>query len=283
MIRCPVVWPAYFVECFKFTEHIKTQYRGRVLCNPNSNISAAAVVSDARARDTIHMNQEFAATASLIGDPTRSVMLLKLLSGKALPAGELAFAANVSPQTASGHLAKLIEGRLVLMEPQGRHRYYRLAGDEVASAVESLLAIMPSRRTGTGPAITPTVGTLPYARTCYSHLAGWLGVNLLDAMQANGLLAPLGKAFSVTDAGRAWLEELGVRVPSRPGPAVSQFARQCLDWTERRPHLAGTLGVSMYRRTVDLGWLSPITGTRAVRVTFQGKHELSKRLGMKLG
>jgi DNA-binding transcriptional ArsR family regulator len=233
-------------------------------------------------RDTCHMEQEFAATASLLGEPTRAIILLKLLGGKALPAGELAFASNVSPQTASGHLARLVEARLVSVERQGRHRYYRLADEDVANAVEALLALMPSHRRGVQPKSAPAVGTIPYARTCYSHLAGWLGVQILNALQANGYLEPSGDiAFAVTEAGRAWFETLGVPVHKPSSRTSSKFARPCLDWTERRPHLAGTLGVSLYRRMLELGWVAPITGTRAVRLTFKGKQELLKQLKLK--
>jgi DNA-binding transcriptional ArsR family regulator len=229
------------------------------------------------------MEQEFATTASLLGEPTRAIMLLKLLGGKALPAGELAFAANVSPQTASGHLSRLAEARLVSVEQQGRHRYYRLADEDVASAVEALLALMPSHRRGVQPKTAPAVGTLPYARTCYSHLAGWLGVQLIDALQANGYLEPSDdKSLAVTEAGRAWFEDLGVTIPKSESRASAKFARACLDWTERRPHLAGTLGVSLYRRMLELGWVGPIPGTRALRVTFKGKQELWKRLKLRL-
>ena len=230
------------------------------------------------------MEQEFAAIASLLGEPARAIMLLKLLGGKAVPAGDLAFAANVSPQTASGHLSKLVEGRIVSFEQRGRHRYYRLADEDVASAVESMLALMPGHRRGIQPKAAPAVGTLPYARTCYSHLAGWLGVQINDALQAKGLLEPCGDmTFAVTEAGRAWFEDMGVTVLKSTGRQPTKFARPCNDWTERRPHLAGTLGVSLYRRMMELGWITAIPGTRAVRVTSRGKQELSKRLGLRLG
>jgi len=237
-------------------------------------------MSETVQRDTCPMELEFAATASLLGEPTRAIILLKLLGGKALPAGELAFASNVSPQTASGHLARLVEARLVSVERQGRHRYYRLADVEVANAVEALLALMPSYRGDAQRKPAPAVGTIPYARTCYSHLAGWIGVQVLDALQANGYLEPSGdKTFAVTDAGRAWFEQLGVPIPIR---SSSKLARACLDWTARKPHLAGSLGVALYRRMMELGWVVPITGSRAVRVTIKGKQELWKQLKLRI-
>lgn len=203
-------------------------------------------------------------------------MLLELMSGRALPAGELAQAANVSPQTASGHLAKLVEGRFLCVEQQGRHRYYRLASTEVADAVEALMALTNGVRKA--EANVPQVGSLEHARTCYAHLAGWLGVQVADALQAKGLLLPAsGRAFAVTKRGREWFEELGIFAAGVES-SDRKVARQCIDWTERRPHVAGALGVSMYRRFVALKWIVPAKSTRAVRVTLDGKHELWKRL-----
>ena len=203
-------------------------------------------------------------------------MLLELMSGRALPAGELAEVANVSPQTASGHLAKLVEGRFLQMEQQGRHRYYSLAATEVADVVEALLVLTNGVRKA--ETRMPEVGSLEHARTCYAHLAGWLGVQIADALQARGLLLPAsGRAFAVTERGREWFEELGVEVASADG-ANRNIARQCIDWTERRPHLAGAVGVGMYRRFVALKWIVPAKNTRAVRVTLDGKRELWKRL-----
>ncbi len=230
------------------------------------------------------MNQEFAATANLLAEPSRAVMLLKLLSGKALPAGELASAANVSPQTASGHLAKLTQARLIKVESQGRHRYYRLAGTEVADALEAMLVLLPGTPKDRRPPAPPEIGTLAYARTCYSHLAGWLGVRIVEGLQANGLLSPREtKSFFVTEAGRAWFDRLGIPVARPNARTGSRDARQCLDWTERRPHLAGKLGVALYRRLLDLSWLAPMSQTRAVRVTLRGKEELWKQLRIAAG
>ena len=224
------------------------------------------------------MDREFAATASLLAEPTRAVMMLKLLDGRALPAGELAAAANISPQTASGHLAKLSQARLIEVESQGRHRYYRLAGTEVADALEAMLVLPGARKSREQPA-QPTVGSIAYARTCYSHLAGWLGVRIADALQAKRLLSPQGhRTFLVTDADRAWFIQLGVAMSRRNATSTSKEARQCLDWTERKPHLAGSLGVAFYRRMVELGWLATVPQTRAVRITLRGKEELWKQL-----
>ena len=223
------------------------------------------------------MNDAVAVAANLLAEPARAAMLLELMSGRALPAGELAETANVSPQTASGHLAKLVEGSFLEVEQQGRHRYYRLANTEVAAAVEALLVLTNGARRSKKE--VPSVGSLEHARTCYAHLAGWLGVQIADALQANGVLLPAsGRAFAVTQRGHEWFEELGVEVASAQGGANAKMARQCIDWTERRPHVAGVVGVGMYKRFVALKWIVPAKNTRAVRVTLDGKRELWKRL-----
>lgn len=221
------------------------------------------------------MKDAVAVAANLLAEPARAAMLLELMGGRALPAGELAEAANVSPQTASGHLAKLVEGSFLRMEQQGRHRYYRLANSNVANAMEALMVLTNGVRKQKS---VPEVGSLEHARTCYSHLAGWLGVQIADALQSNGVLLPAGgRAFAVTERGREWFAELGVEVVAEDG-ANAKVARQCIDWTERRPHVAGAVGVGMYRRFVALKWIVPAKSTRAVRVTLDGKRELWKRL-----
>jgi DNA-binding transcriptional ArsR family regulator len=215
-------------------------------------------------------------TAGLLGDSARAAMLLSLMGGIALPAGELARIANVAPQTASGHLAKLLGGRLLRVERQGRHRYYRLAGAQVADALEALL-VLTNRSVARGDhaeASKLAPGSLGYARTCYAHVAGWLGVRIVESLQEQSLLRPAdAKTYKVTPAGRLWFETLGIDLPSG-ARAREKAARRCLDWTERKHHLAGALGCSMYRRFRELEWMVPVRDTRAVRVTLHGKKEL---------
>jgi hypothetical protein len=212
-------------------------------------------------------------------------MLLKLMGGRAVPAGELALAAHISPQTASEHLAQLAEAGFVTAQRQGRHRYYELANVEVAYAVESLLMLSsPSRSESCARTAGPALGTLQHARTCYSHLAGWLGVAIADALQREGYLtAATGRAFAVTDQGRSWFEQRGITIPRASGVANLKVARQCLDWTERRPHLAGTLGVAMYKRFAELGWIASLRKSRALRVTLEGREAFSKHLRIVVG
>jgi hypothetical protein len=197
-------------------------------------------------------------------------MLLGLMGGIALPAGELARLANVAPQTASEHLRKMVSGRLLTVERQGRHRYYRLSSTQVADALEALLVLTTRPRVGgrDPDKDATTAGTLAHARTCYAHLAGWLGVRVAESLQERALLIPHdAKTFIFTASGRAWFEALGITF-SASDLAQQKIARRCLDWTERRPHLAGTLGCAMYRRFCELEWLVPMRDTRAVRVTL---------------
>jgi DNA-binding transcriptional ArsR family regulator len=234
---------------------------------------------------TVVMSDAFANAAKLLAEPARAAMLLKLMGGRAVPAGDLAMTAHVSPQTASEHLARLTEAGFVIVQRQGRHRYYELANEEVAYAVESLLVLSSAPHAGRGTnAVGPALGSLEHARTCYAHLAGWLGVAVTDALQREGYLAPVtGRAFAVTDRGREWFEQRGIAIPHSSGAADPRLARQCPDWTERRPHLAGTLGVTMYKRLSELGWIVPSRKSRAVRVTLEGREAFSKYLRIVVG
>jgi len=225
-----------------------------------------------------------AGAAFLIADPARAAMLMSLLDGRARPAGELAFAAGVTAPTASSHLGKLLAGGLLLVETEGRHRYYRLAGPHIALALESLAAI--------GPAATEAVRRrapsrealkLQFARCCYDHLAGRLGVAVTHGLQARGFLsASADKRYDVTPDGIEWFGRLGLDVaklkPNRHG-----LARQCLDWTEREHHLAGPLGVQFMILLCQNGWLRRSASSRAVQITPAGWVGLKEQLGVDAG
>ena len=211
--------------------------------------------------------------ANLLADPSRAAMCLALAGGEARPAGELAARAGVSAQTASNHLAKLIAGRILRVERQGRWRYYRLAGAEVGHAVEALAVVAP-------PLPHPLAGDgadaargLKNARTCYSHLAGRLGVALADALIAERWLEDDGRRYRLTPTGTRSLRALGIEVVVRPEPAP---ARRCLDWTERRPHVAGPVGTGLAKLALERGWVRRLRGTRAVVVTPAGRSQLEK-------
>lgn len=224
---------------------------------------------------------DIATIAALIGDPARANMLLALMGGLTLPAGELARCANISPQTASSHLSKLLKAELLSTKVQGRNRYYRLSSSEVASAIESLLAIAP-RASSHARRESEQGNPLRFARTCYNHLAGRVAVEMNEAFQKRGLLvtAPNGQ-YRLTEEGRRWFEKLGIDLAELKA-SRSGFAREYLDWTERRHHLAGTLGTVLLNRLFKLKWVVRVGETRAVRVTQKGKGELGKLLGINL-
>lgn len=219
-------------------------------------------------------------TAALVADPTRASILLLLIDGKARPAGELAYAAGVSAQTASSHLAKLLDGGLLAVEREGRHRYYRLASPQVVATLEHLASISPAapvRRR----APNREAQKLQFARCCYDHLAGVLGVRLTQAMVDRGYLAAEPeKRFAITNAGAAWFDDLGVDV-DRLKPAATGIARQCLDWTEREHHLAGPLGTRFLAVACERGWFERAEDSRAVAVTAAGWQALDDHLGLK--
>jgi len=210
-------------------------------------------------------------------------MLTTLLGGVAMPAGELAMIANVAPQTASSHLSKLVSGKLLAVEQQGRHRYYRLADSEVAHAIEALLAIAPTnvRALQTARGAYTAAGNLTYARSCYSHLAGSLAVQIADALLAREIVIPkANKLYAVTKPGRQWFNKLGISIADRDLTDL-RFARRCLDWTERRHHIAGRLGSAIFSRLRELRWVAPVRDSRAVRVTLEGQRKLTELLGVR--
>lgn len=228
------------------------------------------------------MNETVSTTANLLGDPGRAAILLRLMNGTALPAGELAMIANVSPQTASEHLAKLLQGRLLIVERQGRHRYYRLASSQVADALESLLVLTAPQRHPDAKAAKASSGTLEHARTCYGHLAGWLGVRVAESLQERAFIKEYNaKTYAVTPSGREWFEALKIKVPAST-IAQKNLVRRCLDWTERRHHIAGTLGCAMYKRFRELRWLLPVRDTRVLRITLEGRAQFWKLLRIPL-
>lgn len=216
-----------------------------------------------------------ARVAAIVADPARSRMLSYLLSGEFASAGELARAASVAPATASGHLSKLQEARFVVCVPRGRHRYFRLADADVAHALEAL-ALVAERDSHDRAWVHPERQRLREARCCYGHLAGRLGVRLFDALLADDKLKAVSGGFELTASGRAWLDVLGLQ--PLPQSSRRRFAYQCLDWSERRDHLAGQLADELYEHFTARNWLRR-AGGRVVEVTPQGQRELLPHLG----
>ena len=227
------------------------------------------------------MDPDIASVAALIGHSARANILLALMGGVALPAGELANAANVTPQTASSHLSKLLAARLLELEVEGRRRFYRLRGPEVAALIESLGSLA---RPYSFPAShgSDRSNALQFARTCYNHLAGTIAVDIAEALQARGYLtAEPNRQYHITDTGRAWFRNLQINFSDLKFRS-SGIAIQCLDWTERRPHLAGPVGVMFLGRLFDLKWLARGERPRAVRITSTGREKLREILGIKI-
>ncbi|MFD8302340.1 ArsR/SmtB family transcription factor [Streptomyces sp. NPDC059690] len=219
--------------------------------------------------------------AGLIADETRAACLLALLDGRAWTAGELARHAGVAASTLSEHLGKLVAGGLLSEERQGRHRYVRLADAQVAQLVEELAA-----HAGPGDVVRPrglrasSAGSaMARGRTCYDHLAGRLGIAVTDALALRGLLRT-DAGFALTDAGSDWFGAAGIAL-ERGGRRP--LVRACLDWTERRPHLAGTAGAALCRHALDAGWCVRIGSERAVKVTAVGERALRELLGIEAG
>ncbi|MBB2910532.1 DNA-binding transcriptional ArsR family regulator [Streptosporangium becharense] len=223
-----------------------------------------------------------AATAALLADGTRARFCLALLDGRAWTAAELAAHAGVTASTASEHLSRLVEGGILAEERQGRHRYVRLAGPEVAELIEDLAGHAAAGDTAARPATLRAHGAaraMAAARTCYDHLAGRLGVAVADALAARGLLLR-DAGFALSGAGLAWFEtDLGVRPAAR---GRRPLVRPCLDWTERRHHLGGTAGAVLCAVFLERGWVVRIGSGRALRVTESGDRALHALLGVVL-
>ena len=224
------------------------------------------------------VDADLAHVGALLGDRRRAAMLLALLGGEELPARELAARAGASSSLASAHLGKLLEGGLVSAQRAGRERRYRISNPDVAEALEALVGLAPARQANSlresrqGEAIRR-------ARTCYDHLAGELGVGLTDALVRQGVLRSSASGFELTASGDRRLHDLGVDVQAARARRRT-FIRHCIDWTERRPHLAGALGAALAARLLELDWVTRRSGSRALDVTPTGARELRRRFGL---
>lgn len=219
-------------------------------------------------------NLDAAAVARIIGQPARASMLDALLSGRWLTANELASRAGVAPPTASEHLRVLVQASLVKRRTSGRYRYHALAGPEVAEILEALGRLAPP---DTGSPKSANERALRFARTCYDHLAGRLGVLVADALLERDFVTRDGT--TLTPAGASFLERLGAD-PCRLEGTRRPVVRLCLDWSERRDHLAGALGATLLEVLLERRWITRMAGTRAVRVTLRGRDSLQHLLGI---
>ncbi|GHO64576.1 transcriptional regulator [Ktedonobacter sp. SOSP1-52] len=221
---------------------------------------------------------DIASIAFLIGEPTRATILTALLGGVSLPASELGSRCQLTQQTVSAHLAKLVAGGLLVVEPRGRHRYYRLASAEVGQALEAFQVIAP-RPPVRSLRQSEEARALCLARTCYDHLAGTLGVRITHAMLQHGYLREADNNYVLTTEGEQWFTHLGIDLPATRQKRRA-FAVPCLDWSERRHHLAGALGASLASHLLKQGWILRVPRSRAIRLSEAGQRGLSQELDL---
>lgn len=220
---------------------------------------------------------DIARIANLIGDPARANMLSALMSGKALTASELAAEAGITPQTASAHLGKLEQGGLLSPRKQGRHKYFTLASDDIAHVIEALMGLAANTghlRTRTGPRNIE----LREARVCYNHLAGAMGIRLYESMKAQGYLHEDGPEITLTTSGAQFALSFGVDLEALRRKR-SPLCRPCLDWSKRRPHLAGNLGRALLTQIETKGWVRRKPGSRIITFTDAGRRTFDEVFG----
>jgi len=223
---------------------------------------------------------DLSVVAALIGDTARATILTALLGGQSLPASELAYNAYVTPQTASMHLAKLVAGGLLEVNRIGRQRYYRLKNAEVAHVLETLLSISSPIRVKS-KRNSPELQALCFARTCYDHLAGKLGVAVTEAFVHKGLIISDDQSYLLTLEGSAWLAAHNIaEEPLHMGRRM--FARACLDWSERQSHLAGALGAALSGWFLENKWVSRIPASRTLLLTQVGRQGLLDEFGINI-
>jgi DNA-binding transcriptional ArsR family regulator len=216
--------------------------------------------------------------AALVGEPARATMMSALLDGRPMTASELAVAARITPQTASTHLAKLTEAGLLTVARDGRHRHFRLASSTVVDMIGGIVAVALAKRPRHDPLSRPA-RALGAARICYDHLAGRLSVDLTDSLVVRGFLLVDDEAAEITRAGHRFLAEFGIELPT-PRSSRRHHCRLCIDWTERRPHIAGAAGAAIAKRCFDLGWIQRMKRSQAVIVTPLGRRGFHETFGI---
>lgn len=223
----------------------------------------------------------FKQAAALFGEPARAAMIWELFDGKPVSAGDLAIAANITPQSASSHLKKLVEAGILQMQKQGKHKYFVYANPEIAVAVETLSNVFSTPK---GINLSHAQREVRAARSCYDHLAGLAGVQVTEALLRKGLITDHPdhlKQFSVTPQGLNWFKELEIDIPQLT-VAKRPLALKCIDWTEKTPHLAGGLGAAMLQYFLKEGWFRKVYQKRSLLITSKGEFELKQRLNIDL-
>jgi DNA-binding transcriptional ArsR family regulator len=228
----------------------------------------------------MNVEDKFVSISALMCEPTRAKMLWNLLDGRAYTASELSIVADTSPTSASNHLSKLLEAEIVKVKIQGRHRYYSLSNSEVAYAVEGL-ANLANNSSTKNIKKKPEQNGVKYCRTCYDHLAGFVGVKIVETLETKGYLTKSKNIYLITEKGWEWFLFFNISKEDfnnnrRP------VTRQCLDWSERRPHLAGQLGAEFLNKMLERKWFKKVEFSRELVVTSKGRQELYELLGVAL-
>ncbi|MCP9770294.1 transcriptional regulator [Lacihabitans sp. LS3-19] len=228
----------------------------------------------------MNVEDKFVSISALMCEPTRARMLWNLLDGRAYTASELSIVADTSPTSASNHLSKLLEAEIVKVEIQGRHRYYSLSNSEVAYAVEGLANLANNSSTKSIKK-QPQLNGLKYCRTCYDHLAGFIGVEIAETLERKGYLIKSKNVYLVSEKGWEWFQVFNI---SKEGFNNNRrpLTRQCLDWSERRPHLAGQLGAEFLNKMLERKWFKKVEFSRELVATSKGRQELYELLGVAL-
>ncbi|MBO9205476.1 MULTISPECIES: ArsR/SmtB family transcription factor [Niastella] len=226
-----------------------------------------------------NLETHFGTITALIGDPIRSIVLWTLLDGRAYTATELAICADTSPQNISMHLSKLVQADLLTVESQGRHRYYRFSRQEVAYAIEALAnLISPKKEVNMTPAV---VSDIKYCRTCYDHLAGKVGVQLTEKLITQNMIELQNKTYSLTTKGNKFFKSFGIDTHELKNNR-RVFAKPCLDWSERKYHMAGSLGAALLDKMLQADWLRRKKNSRAIVITSTGQRELYNKFKVAL-
>ncbi|CAM1359761.1 ArsR/SmtB family transcription factor [Tenacibaculum xiamenense] len=222
----------------------------------------------------------FISVASLLCEPSRAKIVWNLLDGRAYTASELAIVSDLSPSSVSNHLSKLLSNNILKVDTQGRHRYYSFANSDIAYVVESLANLSNDNSPPKSNKKLAKTG-VKYCRTCYDHLAGYVGVMITEAMEEQGYLLKSEKVYLVTQKGWEWLSQFGI-LEAHFKKSRRALTRQCLDWSERRPHLAGHLGAVLLDKMLENNWLRKIKFSREIIITSKGKQSLNNLLGIVL-
>jgi DNA-binding transcriptional ArsR family regulator len=223
--------------------------------------------------------KKFESLTALIGEPVRARILWSLLDGRAYTSTELCIRNDITAQSASMHLSKLVQADLLTVEKQGRHKYYKFSRPEVAYAIESLASLLPkSEPMEPNPRLT---SEMHFCRTCYDHLAGKVAVDIHDKLLKRRVILLEGKKYSVSRSGIVWFENLGIDLESLQNQKRI-FARPCLDWSERKYHLAGALGAELLNKMVEFHWVKSVGNSRAMVVTNQGRDAIYSNFALSI-